>query len=166
MKLHPDLAALHLQACLSDFEKFKQKMADREAALQRAASQQAADATDKFTKLNERLCEALGQVNCLRSEAAQSRSSAQAQLDQVAHTTSIRPHTLPLPARWALHSTWDICVPWRPLVLGRIVMQKLQAAVPPTWRMLTGYAACRQSKRPKKLFKQATTGSTPCCTSA
>lgn len=76
-------ASVDVQACLSDFEKFKQKMADRENAMQRAANQQIADATAKYQALAERVASVSGDIDALRSEARQAQEVASSELSKV-----------------------------------------------------------------------------------
>lgn len=79
----PSQAAHALQACLSDFEKFKQKMADRENAMQRAANQQVAEARSKHDALAQRLATATADVEHLRHQTEDAAAHAAANVAKV-----------------------------------------------------------------------------------
>jgi small-conductance mechanosensitive channel len=81
------------QACLSDFEKFKQKMVDREGAMQQAANQQFTDATAKYEAVSERLADASAEVESVRARASQVSASAEAELRRVRASLLLHHHS-------------------------------------------------------------------------
>jgi hypothetical protein len=72
-----------VQACLSDFEKFKQKMADRESAMQRAANHQIAEGADKCDMLSQRMDAALLDILNLKAQVSKVHVRAQHDLSKV-----------------------------------------------------------------------------------
>lgn len=72
-----------VQACLSDFEQFKQKMADREAAMQQAARHDVSEATTATEAVTTRLAAVQSELQALRTRADTVDAAAAAQLRQV-----------------------------------------------------------------------------------
>jgi hypothetical protein len=74
---------LERQACLSDFETFKQKMADREAAMQQAADHQISEVGVKVQRLNNRLDDTITDIARLRQQARSQREDLESALKKV-----------------------------------------------------------------------------------
>jgi chromosome segregation ATPase len=71
------------QACLSDFETFKQKMADREAAMQQAADHKIAGSTAKVQSLHTRLDDTITEIARLREQSRNQRQHLEDALAKV-----------------------------------------------------------------------------------
>ena len=72
-----------LQACLSDFENFKQKMADREGTMQKAAKQQLQVLTTKNEDLAKNMSNALAEIRDLHSRTEASELQSRLELQRV-----------------------------------------------------------------------------------